>query len=79
MGVRIRSAGMGSERGVAAWEAAGVLVLVVRADAAGESGDGAGCKTCTLYAGVSGRSGCWMIGAEDVGRSFGSSEYLARR
>jgi hypothetical protein len=67
---------MGSERGVATWEAAGVFVLVVNAEAAGESGVGAGTKTWTLYAGVSGNSGCWMTGAEDVGRSFGSSENL---
>ena len=56
-----------------------MLVLVVSAEATGESGEGAGIKTCTLYAGVSGRSGCWMTGAEDVGRSFGSSENLAWR
>jgi hypothetical protein len=44
-----------------------------------ESGDGAGNSTCTLYAGVSGMSGCWMTGADDVGRSFGSSENLRPR
>jgi len=67
---------MGSERGVATWDAAGVFVLVVHAEAGGESGDGAGCKTFTLYAGVSGSSGCWMTGADVVGRSFGRSENL---
>jgi hypothetical protein len=54
-----------------------LFVLGVGAEeAAGESGDGAGCRTCTLYAGVSETSGCWMTGAEDVERSFGSSENL---
>lgn len=28
------------------------------------SGDGAGCSTCTLYAGSSGISGCWITGAD---------------
>jgi hypothetical protein len=53
-----------------------LFVLGVWADeAAGESGDGAGCRTCTLYAGVSGMPGCWMTGTDDDdGRSFGSSE-----
>ena len=69
---------MGSERGVASRDAAGVLLVrgVCNEEAAGESGEGAGNKTCTLYAGVSGISGCWMTGAEDVERSFGSSENL---
>lgn len=80
-GVSIRSLGMGSERGVANRDAAGVLfdLGVCAEEAAGESGDGAGCSTCTLYAGVSGKSGCWMTGAEDVERSFGSSENLRGR
>jgi hypothetical protein len=69
---------MGSERGVANWDAAGVLFVlgVCTEEAAGESGDGAGSNTFTLYAGISGMSGCWMTGAEDVDRSFGSSENL---
>ena len=54
-----------------------LFVLGVCTEEAGrESGDGAGCKTFTLYAGASGMSGCWITGAEDVGRSFGSSENL---
>jgi hypothetical protein len=57
-----------------------LFVLGVCAEeAVGESGDGAGSSTCTLYAGVSGMSGCWMTGAEDVERSFGSSENLCPR
>lgn len=57
-----------------------LFVLGVGADeAAGESGDGAGSRTCTLYAGVSKRSGCWMTGADDVERSIGTSENLRRR
>jgi hypothetical protein len=48
-------------------------------EAVGESGDGAGSSTCTLYAGVSEISGCWITGAEDVERSFGSSENLRPR
>lgn len=50
--VRIRSVGVGSERGVGATDAAGVL------DAVEGRGAGAACNTSTLYAGTSGRSGC---------------------
>jgi len=51
---------MGSERGIATWDAVGIFVLVVSAEVVGESGDSAGCKTFTLYVGMSGSSGCWM-------------------
>lgn len=68
--VRTRSAGVGSERGVAACESAGVFVAVV------ERGVGAAWRTCTLYAGMSACSGCCMTGADTEGLSEGSSENL---
>jgi len=75
-GMSTCSAGMGSEHGIATWDTARVFVLVISAKAAGKSGDGASHKTFILYAGVSGCSGCWMTGADDVGWSFGRSENL---
>ena len=66
----MRSAGIGSERGVGTFEAAGVLVAVVG------SGEGAAWRIWTLYAGTSGCSGCWMTAAEAVGLSKDSSENL---
>lgn len=43
----------------------------------GGSGVGAGWRTVTLYAGVSGRSGCWMTGAERLSADCGTSENLS--
>jgi len=51
---------MGLECGIATWDTVGVLVLVISTEVVGESGDSAGCKTFTLYMGMSGSSGCWM-------------------
>lgn len=50
--MRTRSAGIGSERGVGAEEAAGVPVVLFG------NGAGAGWRISTLYAGSSGISGC---------------------
>lgn len=71
----MRSAGMGSERGVGRTDAAGVFELDLTL--AGGKGVGAGCKIETLYTATSGCSGCWIMGAETTGSSFGISENLS--
>ena len=72
--VRMRSPGIGSERGVGSTEAAGVFELDLML--AGGKGVGAGCRIATLYAATSDWSGCWMTGAEVIGVSSGISENL---
>jgi len=74
-GVSTHSAGIGLEHGITTWDAAGVFILVVSTKVAGKSGNGAGYKTFTLYAGVAGSSGCWMTGTDNVG-SLGRLENL---
>lgn len=73
--VRIRSAGTGSDRGVANWDAKGVAAFDL-VNGVGAIGVGAGWRTFTLYAGTSGSSGCWITGAEVTSLSFGISENL---
>lgn len=75
--VRYRSTGVGSDRGVPNFEAAGVLTVEVTAEVG--RGFGAGWRIVTLYAGSSGFSGCWMIGAETTSLSLGISENLQHK
>jgi hypothetical protein len=71
--VSVRSAGMGSDRGEANAEAAGVFVAV---SVIVGRGAGAGWRILTVYAGSSDIDGCWMMGAEFVALFLGVSENL---